>query len=300
MTGQQVFNKAMTIMDEVTSTGVPDPSTTSVYAVKAPNIIDMLQNELLDISELYNTYEISRKPVQPILGRNDYKEHTTIDLNEECSGSVQSYYFEVNGACTVYIEDYTGTWNTLETVTVTNINSYTAYKGIVTPTVGATRSRLRFSGSYYYNYTNYALFSQVFESESKIPDYRPYVKYTMPSDFYSIDQLVKEIYPKQYIKSVDYFWEGQKDLYISYDFDGNIRILYRPIPTTITLLSQSLQIDDVLTMNAMPYGLASILLLGEDTNKSNYFGQKYDEAKISARKPKQSQINQVEDIYGGI
>lgn len=300
VTGTEIFNMAMALIDEYTSSGVADPNTTTLFQVRAPSILNILQNELLINGDYYKIHEISRKPIIPLYGHNEYKEHISEDVTEECIGSITSYSFEVNGEGTIYIEDLTDNWNILETITIpSTVTTYTSYKGIVSSTSGATKSRIRFSGNYYYNYTNIALFNQPFSSDDNVPNYRPYIKYEMPADFYSIDQVIKEIYPSKYIKTSDYYWEGKNELYLSYDFDGNIRIIYKPIPTKITSLTQTLEIDDILATTALTYGLASQLLLTENATLSNFFSQKFDETKSNS-KSKPSNIVEVEDVYGGI
>jgi len=184
-TGQQLFNKATTIMDEIASTGIPDPSTTALYAIKAVNIIDMLQKELMPISELYKTIDI-----------------------------VQS-----------------GT-----------------------------------SG---------------------------YVEVTLPSDYATLYQLLDN----DLNIFIDFKTVGSS-LYVPFDFNG--KLVYRPIPTTITSLTQELEIEDLLATDTIPYGLASQLYLGENQEVSRWCENKYDEAKRSATKPKKSQVHQIEDVYGGI
>ena len=70
-----------------------------------------------------------------------------------------------------------------------------------------TPTLLRFSGNFFYRYKNVALFDVPFASDSDVPDYRPWIKKSMPSDFKSVSQVITET-GSEYIKSGDYKWEG--------------------------------------------------------------------------------------------
>lgn len=62
------------------------------------------------------------------------------------------------------------------------------------------------------------------------------------------------------------------DNYEVSDDDGN-RVICEPI----TQLSDALDLDDAVAQGALPYGLASRLLLGENDVLANYFEQKFRE-----------------------
>lgn len=117
-TGTQVFSIAMDLVDERLDTGLISASDTLSYNVKSPGILTLLQSELIKQGDLYSTYEISNKPLTNLLGYTsgfDIIEFTGTELTYEATGSVKSYYFEVDKVGTVYVEDYNGAWNTLAT-----------------------------------------------------------------------------------------------------------------------------------------------------------------------------------------
>jgi len=294
MTVNDIFEKAMSLMDERTETGIVDADATLIYKKNSPYILTILQNELLLIGDVYSTHEISRKSIQPIVGVLSVKEHDTDDETEISSTLGKAYYFEIDNPCTVYIEDYTTTWNTLVTITDTTATDFTAYKGVLTNTPGATKTRIRFSGDYYYNYRNVAIYDKTFEEESKVPNYGEYVKYSMPSDFSSISQIIDE--DTDYEQLTDYHWEGKGDLYVPYSYTGNIKIVYRPVPSALSDADSVMQIDDVICNSILPYGLAREILATENAALSNYFGQRYDELKYTIRKPRPKSISKRTDI----
>lgn len=301
-TGTQVFSICMDLIDERLDDGTISASDTLDYNVKSPGIINLLQAELLKQGDLFSTHQISNTPVSNLLGDYsgfDIEEYEGDEITYECTGSAKSYYFELDNDATVYIEDYTSAWNTLATVSATpTASGFTAYSGLVTPTSGATKSRIRLGGSYYYRIVNRALFKQPFAAVGDIPTYRPFVLKQMPSDFKSVNEIVNEE-GTSYNQSAGYKWEGKRDLYMDYYFNGNIRITYYPVPTLITALSETLQLDDITARRVLPYGLAAQLMLTENPAIASYFNERFIEMKADASKKPPAQIEQITDVYGG-
>lgn len=300
-TAQQIYEMAIDLIDERESTGVIDAAKTREYLNKAPSLLTLWQSEIAKSGDFYKTKEISRKPITNMLGYTngfDIQEHVDTDKSFECSGSAKAYHFEVDGPGTVYIEDYTNGWNTLATVTVPDTVTYfTAYKGVVTPTSGATKSRLRFSGSYFYRCVNRALFSQPFQAD-RVPDYQPWIKYDMPSDFKSVDAVITEFPDRQYAKDANYKLEGKDDFYINYYFEGKIRIVYKPVPVKITAMTQTLEIDDITAISGSYYLAMHFVAVEQNEELRRFFKGKYDELKMESMIKQPLGVQQIIDIYG--
>lgn len=301
VSAQEVFNLAMDLIDERLDTGLIGEADTKTYNVKTPGLLTLLQAELVKQGDVFSTYEISNKSIESILGGNfDVQAFEGNERIFECSGSAKAYYFEVDDAATVYVEDFTNGWNILATINATpTASGFTPFKGVVTPTSGATRSRLRFAGNYYYRSVNRALFSVPIADGSKVPVYRPWVKKQMPADFKSVDEIINETADKSYVKDADYKWEGRRDLYISYFYDGNIRIVYRPVPGVISALTDSMQVDDITARTIMPCGLAAHLLLTENPDVASFFQQRYEELKKDAIPQQAASEEMITNVYGG-
>jgi hypothetical protein len=298
-TAQQVFEWVMSIADELSSTGTINPSDTNDYKYRTPAILNTLQSELIKPGDIFSTHEISHKPASTVVGSFDVLEFEGTELTMEGNGQAKSYYFEVDGECTIYIEDYTGNWNTLATITVPNtITDFTAYSGVITPTTGATKTRYRFTSNYRYLIKNYALFSAPFPA-SRIPQYRPWLKVSMPSNFKSINQIVEEV-SDQYNVSSSYKWEGKADLYIAWEFEGNIRIVYRPIPSIITAITDVLEVDDITARTLMVYGLGAELYKDENEDLYKHFKSRYEFLKLESMKAPPSTEQKIVDVYGGM
>lgn len=309
VTAQEVFERSMDLIEERLDSGVISQSDTVSYKVRTPGILTMLQAELIKQGDIFSTYEVSNYPVENLLGYISNFEvepfegdELTYIANEAC----KAYYFEVDNDATVYVEDYNGAWNTLATITATpTASGFTAYKGVVTPTSGATKSRLRFAGSYYYRTLNRALYGVPFASADDVPDYRPWFPITMPSDFKSVNEVVEEFPQRQYSNTATYKWEGRNKLYMNYYFMGRLRIIYRPVPGTIALpedpadeLSTELQVDDVTARTILPHGLAAYLMLQENPSIAAFFQQKYEELKFNAGKQPPSATEMIGNEYG--
>jgi hypothetical protein len=268
----------------------------------------MAQKELIRQGDNFKTYEVARKPVTNLFGYtsgHDIKEYDGVtSLELECSGSAKTYYFESdsNGG-TAYIEDYTGTWNTLATVNLVNTTlGFIAYRGSVTPTAGATKSRIRFSGSYYYNVVNYALFSLAFES-GKQPIFRPWVPITLPTDVKMIDKVITEYPERQY--ALDSFYKIEyngsvQTLYLDYYFEGKVRVQYKPITTVPTAMTDVVSVDDV-TATAICYYLAMNFVATEQNEYlTGLFKSQYERAKGEAMFKQPMGTTDIIDFYGGV
>jgi hypothetical protein len=302
-TALEVFEICMALADQLDeATGQLNPTDTDGYKYRVPGILTILQSELIKSGDIYSTFEIACKPVSNMLNTGfNYVQFTGAEIIKEAPGSVKAYYFEVSGDATVYVEDYNGAWNTLATINASpTAGGYTAYKGIVIPSPGAIKSRLRFAGSYWYVFTNYAMFSAPFASNSDVPDYRPWVKKTMPDDFKSVDQIVNEYPERQYVKDSAYKWEGRGDLYINYEYEGNIRIVYRPVPAIVATIDDTLQVDDITARTLLPYGLGMELFKEENQTVYQHFLNRYRDLKNLSMQKQPASEEKIIDYYAHI
>lgn len=304
MTAQDIFNMAIDFMCKRDVSGVVDPNKVERYRVRAAGILTAWQSTVARIGDLYKTYSINCKPLTNKLTEgSDTVRYEGTDLTYAYDGVCYAYSVNVDvegntgTSGLIYIEDYTGSWNTLATITLTTATTITNYKGVVTPTTGATQSRIRLSSSVgsgdscTYLVSDMAMFD-VKMSSSQVPIYGDYIKHSMPSDFKSVDQIVDEANNS----TKPYKWLNNSDLYIDKDYEGTIRIVYRPIPTAITVLSQTIEVDDHLAISGAYY-LATHLLLVEEPAMSSYFEQKYNELLALAMRPKPAQKVAIIDVY---
>lgn len=74
----------------------------------------------------------------------------------------------------------------------------------------------------------------------------------------------------------------------------------RPICRGITSLSDALGLDDAIAQGALPYGLASRLLLGENDSLASFFQQLYEEKLALFGRTCPAQFESIPLYYGGL
>jgi len=232
----------------------------------------------------------------------DIEEYKGIDLIYQCVnneyGGVKAYFFEVDGDSTIYIEDYTNTWNILVTINATpTATGFQAYSGTVTPTSGATMSRIRFTGTYFYRTINRGIFNYPVQTA---PEYMPWVKIDLPNDVKKINKVITEYPQRQYEKDSVYKIEREgntQSLYINYYYDGKIRTQYKPIPTEITVLDDTIEIDDI-TAQLIAYELAAYFMAAEQNQfLTSLFRDKYNILKVEITDQEPSTVEEIIDVY---
>lgn len=303
-TVRSLFLKARALLDQYTEDGVLMPEADVIdMQFKAVPLADLAQKELYKIGKLYKTFEFANKSAPNLMG--SYSNFDIVDFigtpqyypNETGVAGAKAYYFEVDGDSTVTIEEnQAGTWTTIATPTIaTGLTSLTAYKGTLTPVSATNHIRMKFNGTSHYRHCNRALYSYPY-AVAKIPIYRPWFKVSMPTDFQSRDQIIEETATRQYNNSASYKWEGWKDLYINYYFEGNVRVVYKPIPTTLTTIDSALEIDDI-TAQAIVYYIAARLAPFGNKSLVNFFEQKFAELKLESTKAGPATEQQIIDMY---
>jgi len=298
-TVEKVILDARALLDEYTKKGalIPDSDVADIIA-KGIRFVDMAQKELFRTGNIYKKFEVTQKPQVNLLGyysEFDIVEHIGVDTAYAALEPARSYYFEADGDGVAYIEAFDGgAWTVLETINLASSGSMVAYKGIV-PLQG-TQTRIRFSGDFFYQHQNRALFSAPYPL-SRVPDYRPWRAYTMPNDFRMVDVVVEEFPVRQYEQSATYKWEGFRDLVVNYYFEGTIRVIYKPVPETITSIDQTLEVDDI-TANAITYYVAAKLAPEENKQLTNFFEGKYNELKLETFYKMPSTEQAIIDVYG--
>ena len=305
-TGTEIFNQAIAIIDELSDTGTIVDSQIAEYKYRAPYLLDMWQKEDHDI---YNTIEISRKPMVNLLGeRFKVEEHIATDRIFESNKHANSIYFKVDNEAIVYIEEYAnGSWinatgfysqdDGIQTaftglITVTALTKPSKFKCIITST--GDKTRIRFSGNYYYLFYNFALFEAAFPTCSRVPEYGEYVKYAMPSNYDSITQITEEN-PKA---GLYHKWENNSDLLVNYYFDGVLKITYKPNPIKITSLTQTLEVSESSSISGAYYLAEHFAMADQNSELAQRCKEKYAEIVAKNRKKRPLQPETIQDVYG--
>ena len=230
--------QALDLIIESVVNGVAVPSAkNNDYLLLHNSLANSAQQEIATIKKIHSKYSITQNPIDNQLGRLqgfDIVQHLDTDLvNTQAIGS-RSYYFEVDNTATIYIEEYVGAWLQLAVINHVGVGGFTAYKGLISASSLTSEVRIRFSGNYPYNIRNRALYAYTFPTALAIPDYTPYVSYTMPTDFMELNKIVLRGDSRVYDNYMGYKWEGRRTLVLNYYEKGSFDILYYKYPATIT------------------------------------------------------------------
>lgn len=302
VTVQDLYNKLLALIDNYTEDGVEVAPADNVDVEKKFILFcDMAQKELWKQNKVTKTVEITNKPAENRLGNAnldiiDFEGTTQYYPDEDGVDNVQGYSIEVDGDCTITYEELVGgTWTQLVQLTPSGLTEMTTYKGVLSVSSTTNPVRLVISGTTHFRHMNRALWKFLYAA-SKVPAYAPWVEYDLPSDFNAIDVVVEEFPVGQYSRPAAYKIENYRDFYYDFDFEGKIRITYKPIPTTITALTDTLEIDDILAQSII-YDAAAKIGFYENKDIVNYSEQRRLESKLDAEEDVASSPDILVDYY---
>jgi len=289
MTVQEALNMAYDLLQmRGFVTGTVDSAKVVRTNAEAVSLINLWQNEVFKYASLRDSFEFfSSPPAGLIVAGYEALQVNASTYILDGEGSVQCYTFEINMPCVVHIEDYDGAWNSLNIITKLG-DDIERFYGSVIPTANATMSRIRIVTSYFGVIKNYALYSNNYFT---VPEYRLYKKIALPSNFKWEELIVEESHGYQ---QSQYERQGQ-NLIVSNNVPVSARLVYRPIPTNLTSLTDTLPFDDMVNRTA-PWFLAAQFSLFIDPITGNYFQQKYEEEREAIKPPMQP--HDIEDVYG--
>ena len=90
ITGMDIFQRAVTIMDELSDEGKYKYEDTDEYRNRTLAILNILQNELYPFSDTYKKNDEWKRGRRPVLESLDDL-YTELDLDDYCAGSVMPY-----------------------------------------------------------------------------------------------------------------------------------------------------------------------------------------------------------------
>lgn len=231
MTLTEIKQKILDLLGE----DIANPDTQ--YTSRFNTYIDIAQKEIAKVVFLYKKLTYTQR------GNNINVQSSTDD---EFTGTQKTV--NLDGLCfcvdidttdaTVLLQQYTGgNWNTIATITEF------PYKNAVNGTM-----RLVFDGTSYYKY-KIKTFTKPYKT-TEIPTVEDYSYYDLPTDYYKMVSVNINEYT---IYTVD------KKIGISSEYDGELIIEYKAIPTTInidTANSYELEIDEN-AQECIPYYVAA-------------------------------------------
>ncbi len=312
-TARNIFNKAISIIDELTDTGLINDAQVKEYSSRAPYLLDMWQKEMAKNGDLYKTFEIACTRKHNLLG--DLNQYGIITENngnadEYQANNARCFYLEVDGDCRVSFSEYgsplSGKYvfnngpetDFNETINITvpeGTTSFLPIKGILNDGGSVTMS---ITGDYYFRHNNRALCAYKYKSAEDVPDFKPWRRIEMPDDFKSRYQIVNEFPSWQYEESNNHRWEGNKELYVLFSYEGLIRIKYVPIPIEITSLDQTLEVDDITATSGAYYLAEHFAISDMNEDLARICRNKYRELKMESMIKNPLSATEIVDIYG--
>jgi hypothetical protein len=292
MTVGEIKTKTLHEMREYASGGEAISDTDNKdYLLSVVPLINLFQNEIAtQQNAIYATYPIAQNNPENQLGTSWYEGlvHSSEDISYSATGS-QAYSFQVCGTATVYIEEETAedTWTTLDTISHTDSTGYTTYKDIITASDIENDIRIRFSGSYRYQYRYVALFAEAFPDDDSVPPYLPAVPYDLPTTFFRLDRVdwthqngIMENYAAYRFET---YGKSSKRIYLPYSTSGEVNVHYYAYPTFITEPSASdltTQDDTVLDLPdeyepTLVHRISAALLRDEEPYLADTFNNEY-------------------------
>lgn len=124
-----------------------------------------------------------------------------------------------------------------------------------------------------------------------------WTKLVVPSNL----KLIKDIIfidDDSQISTIDYKRFGNNDIYFYFTKLGTVRMLYVPIPTKITSLSQTLEIDEVTAISGSYYLAEQYAMSDQNTELAGLCKNKYQELKAESMIKEAMTPQQIVDIYG--
>lgn len=317
-TGTEIHNMAIAVLDEISANGTIDAEKTKEYANRAPRLLDMWQKEVSKSGDLYKKFEVSCFRKKNLLGEFDsfleVEHEGGVDQSDYEAAVAGCFYFGVNSEASVYIEELSGgSWvslagtyideqNEVETaftgliIADTSTSSFNHYKGTIST---SNRVRIRFSGDYYYRHVNRALCPNKYPSISKVPDFKPWYKIEMPTDFKSRTQVINEFPMWQYEEDSSHKWENNRDLHVQFGYEGIVRVNYIPVPAKITVLTQTIEVDDITALSGAYYLAEQYAIADQNTDLASLCNKKFKELKLESMIKKPLAPMQISDVYGG-
>lgn len=265
---------------------------------------DMAQKELWKYSKATKQVEITNKaPINQLgLLSNfdivDFVGETQYYPDENGVAEVQGYSVKYDGDGVItFEENISGIWTQIEQLTPTSVTTLTLAKGVLTVSDTSNKVRMVISGTTHFRHKDRALWKYLYQAD-KVPEYAAWVKHELPDDFNAIDEVVEEFPSRQYRDAANYKTENYRNYYFNFYFEGLIRITYKPIPATLTALTDVLTIDDVLA-ESIVYDAAGKIGFYKNKDIVNYAEQRRVESKAEATSDQPASEEAISNMYGG-
>lgn len=268
------------------------------------------------IKPAVKTYTLNHRPLKNAVKQNTFEPvEKTDDLVFEAT-DVKAYYFEADGNGVALIEAFdeaTQDWDTtnpLVSVTLTSDGDFKAYQGFIQNGGNFVSGivRIRFTGDYFFSVRNVAMYEQLKSGQTNdIPAFSAFTKYdmrTLVSDFMELNSPPVLESDDNYVLNQTYQVEGDSVLLLPYDNKGVYKVLYKHLPTELSVEddvdSSDLPVDvDEELCSLLPLLIAAYVWVDDEPEKSEYYMNLYRErVAIIEQKKKSAATVKIRNVYG--
>lgn len=312
MTVKQCRDIAMQHINQYSIAGQTVPLSYNNQADYQNKIINLINDAQMEIAKTTKRipaqFKIVQSAIPSLVKITETKSKIDKDETTNYSGKgfAKSYYFEISGTGTVYVESKAedkDEWTVIKTITTEPAaeGGFNVYRGHIEPT---ERVRLRFSGESPYLFRNVGIYACGFPDDSLIPPCVDMFSYDLPDDLYQIDgrgipRATLGTGELKYRK--DYMWVGEKTLLLRSDLVGEFVVDYFRFPIRLdnNIDDENTYLDNTPdTHEAIPYYVASMLCRHDNAYIAdtlyNLFEVKLSRFAEGAR----SEATMIEDVYG--
>jgi hypothetical protein len=124
-----------------------------------------------------------------------------------------------------------------------------------------------------------------------------WIEFDIPSDFKSIKEIMF-INEDLQIGTIKYKQFGKTDIYLYFTELGTARMLYAYIPTKITLITQTLEVDDSIVTDGVFYLAEHYAMADQNDTLAARCRQKFQELKAESMVKLPMSVTSIEDVYG--
>jgi len=221
---------------------IPDDASTRDYIASMPGAANEGLQLLATAGKfIIKSIDIAHNPIKNLItnGAHIFSQERGTMLFE--TDGARSFYFEYfgSGSYTIQVGDTELTDDDI--VELSYNTGYTSVRGLI-ENPDDLHVKLTFSSLYPLAVKNVAMYSADFPTEEDVPTFAEKVRYELKEyapDFYAL--ATDDIYYEgdadvtRYIRTSDYFQEGNRVLVLDRDTPGNFKVYYKAYPQQITL-----------------------------------------------------------------
>jgi len=246
-------------------------------------------------------FEIVQNPVRNLYRGEAITLHGNADVVcNATSEPARSYYFEVDGVSTVYVEELVdGEWGVaaIHNITPDKIG-FVPVKGLLKEGTGKVRFRL--SGKYPYTFWRGAFYAYDYPSVDAVPVFSEFLEYSMPDDYYQLNGRGVPYYGDEFVMSHDFRWRSDRVLMLRRNLVGQFLVDYFRYPIRLAdNVADNVELDNEPdTHEAIPYFVAAMLCQQDNPSLSATLYNVFETRISRLNEATFTENLEVEDVYG--